>query len=289
MSLLLALAAAFLTSFLPILNKRLLADTPIPVVAFGINALSLPLLGFATLALFPIPTVDLIFGLGILGSGILNLAATLLSTRALKLGDASLVTPILTFNPAFTLIVAAFTLREVPSAAGTLGVLLILVGGYVLNVEGIRDTWWQPLAVIVARPALLLAIAASFLWGLTPILEKLAIQHSSPPDPPLVAFGSTGLMVLFLLPPLLPRSRGLLGPIAAHRRIFLLAALIAGIAPVFGFSAIALGLLGYVTAIFKLSAGFSVVWAYLFLRERNVTSRFLGSLLMALGAIAISA
>jgi hypothetical protein len=63
-----ALAVAFLTSFLPILNKRLLADTPVPVVAFGINALSLPLLGFATLALFPIPTVDLIFGLSILGS-----------------------------------------------------------------------------------------------------------------------------------------------------------------------------------------------------------------------------
>jgi uncharacterized membrane protein len=288
MWLLLALTAAFLTSFLPILNKRLLADTPVPIVAFGVNALSLPLLGLATLLLFPIPTVDLTFWLGLFGSGVLNLAATLMSTRSLKLADVSLVTPLLTFNPVFTLLVAAVTLRELPSVAGTLGVLLILVGGYVLNIEDIRGGWWRPLGVLIAQPALLLAVAASFLWGLTPVLEKLAIQHSSPPDPPLVALGSTGLMVLFLVPPLLGGSRTSLGSIALHRRTFLLAALIAGVAPVVGFSAIALGLVGYVTAIFKLSAGFSVLWASFFLRELNVRSRLLGSLLMGLGAIAIS-
>ncbi len=44
----LALTAAFLTSFLPIINKRLLADADVPVVAWGVNALSLPLLALAS-------------------------------------------------------------------------------------------------------------------------------------------------------------------------------------------------------------------------------------------------
>ncbi len=39
----------------------------------------------------------------------LNWAATLLSTHALEKADASLVSPLLTFNPAFTLLIAWFT------------------------------------------------------------------------------------------------------------------------------------------------------------------------------------
>src|SRR5947209_8285989 len=79
-----ALISAFLTSFLPIVNKRLLADTPVGVVAWGVNVLSLPILGFVALALYPVPVVDLTFWLGVLGSALLNLAATVASTRALQ-------------------------------------------------------------------------------------------------------------------------------------------------------------------------------------------------------------
>jgi len=184
MWLLFALTAACLTSFLPIVNKRLLADTPVSVVAWGVNALSLPLLGLLAVILLPIPLVDSIFWLGIVSSAVLNLAATLISTQALKLGDASLVTPVLTFNPAFTLFIAIFTLGEVPSWFGVLGVLVILAGGYVLNIQHIKAGWWRPLTALVTQRAMLLAVVASFIWGLTPISEKLAIQHSSPANPP---------------------------------------------------------------------------------------------------------
>jgi hypothetical protein len=45
----------------------------------------------------------------------------------------------------------------------------------------------------------------------------------------------------------------------------MVAALVAGVAPLFGFTAIALGLVGYVTALFKLSAVLTILWAKLFL------------------------
>lgn len=50
-----------------------------------------------------------------------------------------------------------------------------------------------------------------------------------------------------------------------HPRALLLAIVIAGIAPLFGFTAIALGLVGYVTALFKLGAVFTIVWVWLLL------------------------
>ncbi len=51
MAALLALVATILTSFLPILNKRLLRDSRPALVAWVINAASLPILGAGTLLL----------------------------------------------------------------------------------------------------------------------------------------------------------------------------------------------------------------------------------------------
>jgi hypothetical protein len=51
MAALLALVATTLTSFLPILNKRLLRDTRPALAAWIVNAASLPILGAGTLLL----------------------------------------------------------------------------------------------------------------------------------------------------------------------------------------------------------------------------------------------
>ncbi len=126
-----ALTAALLTSFLPIINKRILITADVAVVAWVPNALSLPMLLAVTLALIGWSSVDGLFLLGVLASGILNLVATLVSTRALQLADASVATPFLAFNPAFTLLLSVFTLREVPSVRGIVGVLLAVVTNFI--------------------------------------------------------------------------------------------------------------------------------------------------------------
>jgi len=219
-----AFLSACLTSFLPIVNKRPLAKCPPSVVAWAVNGLSLPLLGLVTLLLFPIPAVDAVFWLGIFGSGVLNMMATFLSTHALQRGDASLATPILTFNPAFTAIVAVVTLGEVPTLPGLIGILTILAGAYVLNrsADGLRER--SPFRGLSTDPVMLHALSASFVWGLTPIAEKLAMEHSYPTDPPLVAFGSTILMTLFLILPMLREREQALRYLWTQRRGFTLEA-----------------------------------------------------------------
>lgn len=198
------------------------------------------------------------------------------------------MTPFLTFNPAFTLLVAALTLDESPSVLGVDGVLVIVAGGYFFNAEEARRSLVAPLKALVTDWPVLLSIAASLVWGLTPIAEKLAIQHSEPENPPLVAFGSTAAMSLLLLPLMLRRSEAPLAQIKARSQGFLLAALIAGVAPLFGFTAIKLGLVGYVSAIFKLSAVGTVVWAALFLKESGFRERLAGSAVMVSGAVLLS-
>jgi len=310
---LLALLATILTSFLPILSKSLLRDTRPAQVAWAINAASLPLLAVGTLFLTQcsimnhpggapiscttyLPSVDGIFLLALLCSAVLNGMATLLSTVALAKADASLVSPLLTFNPAFTLLLAWPALGEVPGLRQTIGVAVVLFGAYLLDVEEARMGALAPLRVLVERPGTLLALIASALWGVTTVLEKLAIEHVTPPSGPLVALLGTALLVVLLTPGAFwssrrtdaLASRGTWGGLRIRAGTFMVVAVIAGVAPLFGFTAIAVGLVGYVTALFKLSAVLTILWAKLFLGEGYVRQRLLGAVVMVVGGILIA-
>ena len=283
-----ALTAALLTSFLPIINKRILTAADVAVVAWVPNALSLPILLAVTLALIGWPSVDGLFLLAVLASGILNLVATLVSTRALQLADASVATPFLSFNPAFTLLLSSFTLREVPSVRGIVGVLLIVLGAYLFQVNEVGKSMLAPLSALARQPGVLLAIGASFVWGLTPIFEKLAIQHTTPENPLMVAFVTTLVTVVLLTPALWRSGSDSLEQVRRHRALFGAAGLISGVAPLFGFSAIALGYVGYVTALFKLGTILTVVWGALLLKEHGLRERLPATAVMVIGGLLIA-
>jgi uncharacterized membrane protein len=283
-----ALVATILTSLLPICTKQQLRDTPPALVAWAVNAVSLPLpaVGIVMFTLYNmwasvslsfscmahLPQFDLVFVAALVG------AATLLSTYALEWADASLVTPLFTFNPAFTILVAWVVLRETPGLREGLGMALMLQGAYLLEAQEARIDLLAPARTLGRRPGIMLALLASALGDMTTALEKLAIEHVTPPSGQLVALVGTVLLVLLLTPlavaarrhaertassgekpgPMAEPTKGW-GGLNKHPRVLLAASIIAGIAPLFGFSAIALGLVGSVTALFKLSAVFTLV------------------------------
>ncbi len=243
-----------------------------------------------------LPHVDGIFVAALLASVALNFTATLLSTYALAQADASLVSPLLTFNPAFTLLVAWFTLGETPEVRQTIGVGLVLFGAYLLGVEEARTGLLAPLHVLFHRAGALLAVIASALWGATTVLEKLSIEHMTPPSGPFVALVGTALMVVLLTPGTFfssqregtPAQKGRWSGLQAHPHALMAAIVLACTAPLFGFTAIALGLVGYVTALFKLSSVLTIVWAWLFLGEEQIQQRVLGTSVMLLGGILVA-
>lgn len=283
-----ALGAALLTSFNPILYKRMLKDADPLVVVWGVILLALPLLGLFTFALTPqLPRLDRLFALGVAGSAGLNAAAHLASTRALKLADVSLVTPLLIFNPVFTVLIAAVFLGEIPSLLGMLGVGLVVGGAYWLNYRP-GAGWLAPFKSLVLTPAVTLVLLAGLLWAITPLFEKTAILHTNPESPPFAAFVVNALLVATLTPAVIARGQSSIQKLLIHRREFFLAALIASIAPVLGYTAFSLGFVGYVTALFKLSALMTVLWSFLFLKERGLAQRLPASMMMVIGVILIA-
>lgn len=283
-----ALSAAALTSFNPILYKRMLKDADTIIVVWGVMLLALPLLGLFAFALTPrLPEVDWLFAFSVLGSAGLNAAAHLASTRALKLADVSFVTPLLIFSPVFTVLISALFLGEIPSVRGMIGVGLVLVGAYWLNYHS-GTNWLTPFKSVSLSPAVILVLLAGLLWAITPLFEKTAILHTNPESPRFAAFVVDALLVITLTPAVIARGRTSIGKLFLHRREFFLAGLIAGIAPVLGYTAFSLGFVGYVTTLFKLSALMTVFWSYLFLKERGIRQRLPAAFVMVIGAILIT-
>ena len=283
----LALGTAFLTSFNPILYKRMLKNTDSLVVVWGVSLLALPLLALFTFALTPrIPKTDIFFVLGIVGSAALNVIAQLSSTRALKLADVSLVTPLLTFSPVFTVMIAAVFLNEIPSAQGLVGVGLILIGAYWLT-RNANASWLVPFNALAFTPPILLVLLAGLLWAITPLFEKPANLHTNPESPRLVAFTANALLTLLLTPSAITQGRSSIARLFHYRRELLLAGLIAGVAPILGHTAFSLGFVGYVTTLFKLSTLMTVIWSFLFFKESGIQQRLPASIIMVIGTILI--
>lgn len=283
-----AIGAATLTSFNPILYKQMLKDADTIVVVWGINLLALPLLGLFALALTPqFPGIDWLFVLGVLGSAGLNALAHLSSTRALKLADVSLVTPLLIFSPVFTVLISAVFLGEIPTLQGLIGVGLVVLGAYWLNRES-GTGWLAPFKSLAFEPAIALVLLAGLLWAVTPLFEKTAILHTDPQSPRLAAFVVNALLVITLTPTVSARGRASIGKLFLHRREFFLAGLIAGVAPVLGYTAFSLGFVGYVTTLFKLSTLMTMIWSFLFLKERGLKQRLPASTVMVVGAVFIT-
>jgi drug/metabolite transporter (DMT)-like permease len=284
----LALGAALLTSFNPILYKRMLKDADATIVVWGVTLLSLPLLALFTFTLTSrFPTLDWIFVFGVLGSAGLNAIAHVAFTKALKLADASLVTPLLIFSPVFTMLISAVFLSEIPSTRGLLGIALVLVGAYWLN-RGSDIGWLAPFKSLAFTPGITLVLLAGLLWAITPLFEKTAILHTSPESPRFAAFAATTLLTIILTPAVIVRGKPAIAKLSLHHRELILAGLIAGVAPVLGYTAFSLGLVGYVTTLFKLSTLMTVIWSFLFLNERRLVERLPASLVMVIGAILIT-
>ena len=229
-----------------------------------------------------LPRWDWLFVFGVLGSAVLNALAHLASTRALKLADASLVTPLLIFSPVFTVLISALFLHEIPSARGVLGVGLVLIGAYWLN-RNSGTSWLTPFKSLAFMPGVVLVLLAGLLWAITPLFEKTAILHTNPESPRFTALIDTMLLAFILTPLAMAQGKSAITKLSQHRRELIVAALIAGIAPVLGYTAFSLGPVGYVTTLFRLSTLMIVFWSFLFLNERGIAQRLPGSFIMVIG------
>ncbi len=133
-------------------------------------------------------------------SVVLNIVSNVLFLEAVRVSPLSVTIPMLSLTPVFTTLLGVPMLGEVPSPSQAVGIALVVVGAFAINL-GIGDGLsplraWRSLCR--ESGSLLMAIVA-LLWSVATPLDKLAMGHASPAFHGLALNAGVGVGVLLLL------------------------------------------------------------------------------------------
>lgn len=218
----------------------------------------------------------------------LAVAGNTLLVHALRAGDLSILGPINAYKPLISLALGIFLLSEVPTAAGMGGVLLILVGSYVVIDREIDEPRRNVFVQFFRMRGVLPRLAALALSATEAVFLKRAILLSSPLTT-FVLWCVVGLPIAACAVAVLLRGRVRteVAVMRAHRVGYLWLAVTTGLMQVATLLTFGKLQVGYSLALFQLSTLISVFLGYRYFREGSIRKRLAGSMVMVTGAVMI--
>lgn len=221
-------------------------------------------------------------------AAVLDFFAVIFSMYAIKTSPISLIAPISSFNPVFTTIIAFLTLHEILSPTKILGIVIIVLGAYLLNVSELKGGMLLPFKKLFTNRGVLFFLLANLIWAITPIFQKQAIFQTEPVVPLFTSFFEGLIVMAFFIPLVLTKTKNKSAQIQKNWKLLLFLAPLGALAQWAAFTAFSLASLGAVTAIFKLSTLFTIILGGVFLKEERIRERLLGASVMVLGAILLA-
>jgi len=173
--------------------------------------------------------------------------------------------------------------NEYPTLFGLIGVCLVVIGSYLLNIGEFREGWLAPFQALVrnrgSRSMLLIAV----LWGVTANFDKIGLQASSPL---FWAASFHSFLGLSLLPFMAFRNR------LKSLQLFWASLASVGIAKAlssgFQMMAMSLTLVPYAISVKRTSGLMGVLWGHFHFKEQGARQRLLGAAIMVAGVILIT-
>ncbi|MBU5638022.1 EamA family transporter [Geomonas sp. Red69] len=198
----------------------------------------------------------------------LEAVAIILYTKALKLSPLSLTLPLLSLTPLLLLVVPYLLLGERISAMGGAGILLIALGGYLLNTGRGETGILAPLRALAGDKGAMCMLGVAAIYSVTSTLGKRAIAASSP-----LFFAAVylPLLVLVLTPVALYKSRGELGPALRNGTVeaALLPAVCYALQALTHVYAVNMTNVAYMIAVKRLSLLFGVLYGHYLFKEKG--------------------
>ncbi|MBR9683480.1 EamA family transporter [Candidatus Woesearchaeota archaeon] len=283
LGIILAILTAFFASIKDVFSKKGLKNIDEYTVSFSVMFFALP---FVVPLLFftGIPVVGDSFWEALFLGGTLNILAIVLYMKAIKSSDLSITIPMIAFTPLFLLLTSPLMVGEFPNAVGLIGVLIIVLGSYVLNIKKRKDGFLAPFKSLLKEKGPRLMLMVAFIWSITSNFDKIGVQNSSPIFWIVLKGLFTSLVLFFLV---LYKSKRRSKQILTDWKVLVPIGLFSGISLIFQMTAINLTLVAYVISIKRVSVVLSVFWGYFIFKEKGIKERLLGSVIMVLGVILI--
>jgi uncharacterized membrane protein len=210
--------------------------------------------------------------------------ATILYMKALEISDISVVAPIKSLSPLFTIVTSFFILNELPNIYGLIGIFLILIGIYFIKIEGLEKSIFEPIKRIFYDKGVQYVVIIVILYSFSAPLDKIGVQSSSAAfySLSLYFFGSMGLVFYhwYSIGKIRDKNHNLkkLSSIGFFNGLSSLTQMIA----------LSLTLVVYVVSIKRVASLLSAIYGAIFLKEGWTIARIVGSVIIIMGSILIA-
>ncbi len=224
------------------------------------------------------------FWIGLAGSGLINIGATIIYMRALSEGDISAVMPMLSFTPLFLLVTGPIIVGEIPHTQGIVGILFVVTGSYLLNINFKERDLLGPFKSLLKNKGTRYMMIVSFLWSISAPFDKLAVNNAS-----IYQYMASLNLFIFVGLNTVVFSTGKFNRkqfIKARKNLFIVSSFTVG-SFIFHMTALSMTYVAYVVAMKRMSGVISVILGAVFLKEANFRNRIVGAIVMFAGVILI--
>jgi drug/metabolite transporter (DMT)-like permease len=269
-------------------TKRYLSDytsTELLVIRFAVTAL---ILAPAFLVL-PVPEFPSQFWGWLLLLVPLEIIAMLLYVRAIRDSPLSLTLPYLAFTPVFAVLIGYLFLGEMVSAKGLMGIVLVVVGAYLLNIEQLYSSQGRdlcaPLRAIARNSGSRIMLFVAMIYSVTSVAGKGALQYVSASFFGVFYFSLLGTVVLIGFFTMRPRQLRLLWrrPLVHFTVGALMAVMV-----ITHFLAISEVEVAYMIAVKRTSLIFGIIYGAFLFKEKQLGSKLVAGALMVAGVALVS-
>jgi len=133
---------------------------------------------------------------------LLEITAMWLYVLSIRDAPLHLTLPYMAFTPVFNIVTGYFALGEVISIQGGLGIILIVMGAYLLNLDQITKSGinlFAPLAAIFKLKGSRFMLIAAGIYSLTSVYSKRAMQYVPPEEFGALYFSIIGITLLLIV------------------------------------------------------------------------------------------
>ncbi|MDH5692397.1 MAG: DMT family transporter [Gammaproteobacteria bacterium] len=280
---LIALISAFCLASADAAQKHLFLNytsLELLIVRFGISGILLLPLFFIN----PMPPLEKGF---ILWMGLmvpLELLAMWLYVTAVRDSPLHLTVPYLAFTPVINILTGYLILDESVSLLGATGILVVVLGTYLLNTDTEHTHWLDPFKAVFKETGSRKMLMAAVVYSLTSVGSKAAMQYTTPE-----IFGPTYFVVIgfaIIVIALLYNPASLKVLTHSYASHILVAGLMAAMV-VTHFIAIAKVEVAYFITVKRTSLLFGIIFGALFFKEPRLAKNLSAGVLMVTGVLFI--
>ncbi|MBS3105837.1 DMT family transporter [Candidatus Woesearchaeota archaeon] len=217
-------------------------------------------------------------------NGILLIITTYMLVKALQTSKLSVSLPMLSLTPLFLVMLSYFMLREIPSEAGFIGIILIVAGAYIVNIKN-GEGFFEPFNSLFKIKGSFYVIIVAFVWSITSNLFKMGIIASN-------ALFFTVLVYFFISLVMLPlffiKFNEKLNQLKINFKLLAFLGVSSAFMIALASYAMASAIVPYVISLKRSSLIFSIFIGYFVFKERNIRNSLIGTAIMLIGGILIT-